>query len=144
MKVGGHILFRSLKGLVDITLETIADRDALLTYRRRWGMVVAVYDDGDDTGLYELRKNESSDILGDNGNWIALSTQSARIQVATLDISFDEQTTFTVPENISISYAVLNGISYKANVDYTITGTTLTWADTELETDDELLLYYQL
>ncbi len=70
MKVGGHILFKSLKGLVDITVETIADRDALLTYRRRWGMVVAVYDDGDDTGLWELRKNESSDVLADNENWI--------------------------------------------------------------------------
>ena len=75
MKIGGDTVFKSLKGLVDITVETIADRDGLLTYRRRWGMVVAVYDDGVNNGHYTLRKGESSDILGDNNNWVFWKTQ---------------------------------------------------------------------
>ena len=69
MKASGALLFKSLKRLVDITVETIADRDALLTYKRRWGMVVAVYNDGADTGFYYLKKGKSTDILGDNNNW---------------------------------------------------------------------------
>ena len=69
MKASGALLFKSLKGLVDITVATIADRDALLTYRRRWGMVVAVYDDGENNGFYYLKKGKNSDILGDNANW---------------------------------------------------------------------------
>jgi hypothetical protein len=140
-KVTGKTLFRNLRTRADISVDTVADRDALLTYRRRWGMVVAVFDDGDDTGLYELRKNHSSNILADNENWVSLGSDT---KITTITIPFDGQTVFTVPENISISYAVLNGITYKADVDYTISGTTLTWADNELETDDELLLYYQL
>ena len=69
MKASGPLLFKSLKRLVDITVKTIAKRDALLTYRRRWGMVVAVYDDGENNGFYYLKKGKNSDILGDNANW---------------------------------------------------------------------------
>ena len=73
--ITGSTLFRNLRTRVDITVATIADRDALLTYRRRWGMVVAVYDDGVNNGHYTLRKGESSDILGDNNNWVFWKTQ---------------------------------------------------------------------
>ncbi len=69
-KVSGAALFRNLKRMVDISVATVEDRDGIMTYRRRWGMVVAVFDDGDDTGLYELRRGHSSDVLGDNDNWI--------------------------------------------------------------------------
>ncbi len=69
-KVSGAALFRNLKRMVDISVPTVAYRDSIKTYRRRWGMVVAVFDDGDDTGLYELRRGHSSDVLSDNENWL--------------------------------------------------------------------------
>ncbi len=84
-KVSGAALFRNLKRMGDIAVATVADRDAIMTYRRRWGMVVAVYDDGDDTGLWELRKNESSDALNDDGNWIRTGGLYKYYQDATPD-----------------------------------------------------------
>ncbi len=66
-KVSGASLSRSLKRMVDITVPTVTDRDAIKTYRRRWGMVVAVYDDGDNDGLYRLIKK--GDDLSSNKNW---------------------------------------------------------------------------
>ena len=85
MKASGPLLFKSLKRLVDITVETIAERNALLTYRRRWGMVVAVYDDGADTGFYYLKKGKSTDILGDNDNWEAWGSGNKYYQDTTPD-----------------------------------------------------------
>ena len=184
MKASGALLFKSLKGLVDITVETIAERDAMLTYRRRWGMVVAVYNDGANNGHYILEKGLSSDILADNANWtkkdlhdrlhainspedhapaegdnrgryvrahpetghIGFSDigelSEVEIQKHTITISADGATTFNVPENIGFNYVSLNGIVYN-QPDYTLVGTQITWGDTELETDDELIMYYQ-
>ena len=69
--IGGRRLSIDLQRRSDITVETIAARDGIQTYRRRWGMVVAVYDDPDteNNGFYYLKKGKSTDILGDNANW---------------------------------------------------------------------------
>ncbi len=69
-KISGHALFHNLLTRVDITVDTAAKRNEIMMYRRRWGMVVAVYDDGLATGLWELRKGHSSDDKNDNGNWV--------------------------------------------------------------------------
>ncbi len=140
-KVSGAALFRNLKRMVDITVATVEDRDSIKTYRRRWGMVVAVFDDGDDTGLYVLEKKNND--ISDNSNWRRLQTDVGGFTSTKLSIATDGQTLFTVPAIEGETYAILNGVQY-TDPDYTIEGTTLTWADDELETDDELVLYYQL
>ena len=85
--ITGSTLFRNLRTRVDITVETIADRDALLTYKRRWGMVVAVYDDPatGNNGFYYLKKGKNSDILGDNNNWEAWGSGNKYYQDTTPD-----------------------------------------------------------
>ena len=60
-------LYRALDKRVDITVQTLAARNDIQTYRRRWGMVVAVYDDGANNGLYVLEKH--NDNRADNTNW---------------------------------------------------------------------------
>ena len=71
--IGGRRLSIDLQRRSDITVETIAARDGIQTYRRRWGMVVAVYDDPakGNNGFYYLKKGKNSHILGDNNNWEA-------------------------------------------------------------------------
>jgi hypothetical protein len=62
-----------------------------------------------------------------------------------LTVSADEQVNFTIPEQSDNdkTYVILNGIRYThVEGDYTIAGTTLTWADTELESGEELLFNY--
>jgi len=44
--ITGAQLFDNLNSRVDISVPTIAARDTILTFRRRWGMLVSVYDDG--------------------------------------------------------------------------------------------------
>ncbi len=70
-RVTPHRLRHGLAHKVDITVATIADRDAIPQYRRRWSMVVGVYDDGSNNGLYILEKN--NDHRSDNSNWERLS-----------------------------------------------------------------------
>ncbi len=80
----------------------------------------------------------------DQVEWITLADLSRdAMRKVLLTIATDEQTVFTVPEGISTSYVILNGVHY-IEPDYEIEGTTLTWADNGLETDDELILYYLL
>jgi hypothetical protein len=52
-----------------LTVRTIADRDSIPAGRRRWKMIVGVYDDGEANGFYALEFGLSSELLGDNGNW---------------------------------------------------------------------------
>ncbi len=72
MKVTPNRLRHSLKYKVDITVATVAERDAIPLYRRRWMMVVGVYDDGVNNGLYILEKG--NDYKSDNDNWERLSS----------------------------------------------------------------------
>ncbi len=65
--VAGKHLSYSLRTRVDVTVENLTDRDAIPTSRRRWYMVVGVYDDGSNNGMYVLEKN--NEVLGDNDNW---------------------------------------------------------------------------
>lgn len=65
----GQTLFRNLRIRVDIIVPTIEARDAIKVYRRRWGMIVYVSDDEDDTGFYYLYKPPGVTDLGDNENW---------------------------------------------------------------------------
>lgn len=60
----------------DITVATLADRDALLTWRRKWSMIVGVYDDPDaaNNTYYSLKYDQNSTDLADNDNWVLLET----------------------------------------------------------------------
>ena len=76
MSVSGEQLYRALRTRVDITVETLAQRNALLTYQRRWGMLVVVYEDPEpaNNGIYKLHK--FNEILADNNNWRPLQIES--------------------------------------------------------------------
>ena len=80
----------------------------------------------------------------DELEWTTLADLSAyRIKRLTLTIVHDEQINFSIPGGITQSHVTLNGLTYTQDADYTISGTTLSWADDEIEQDDELILYYQ-
>ncbi len=76
-RVTGKRLRTSLTHKVDVTVKTLANRDALQLYQRRWGMVVAVYEDGANNGLYVLEKTTSNRV--DNSNWQRIRTQVIRM-----------------------------------------------------------------
>ena len=67
--VTGAEMYQALYTRVEIAVFTKNDRDAIQTYRRKWGMRVFVHSDPDtlNNGLYILRKNNN--VLGDNTNW---------------------------------------------------------------------------
>ena len=69
--VDGIYVLRNIRTRADITVETIANRDAIKTYRRKWWVTVGVYNDPTpvNNGLYVLEYNKSSTSLGDNDNW---------------------------------------------------------------------------
>jgi hypothetical protein len=52
---------------------TLAERDALITARREWGMFVSVYNDGGNNGVYKLEYNYVDTDITNNANWIAFS-----------------------------------------------------------------------
>lgn len=52
-----------------LTVRTIVDRDAIPAWRRKWKMIVGVYDDGQNNGFYSLEFGLTSELLNDNGNW---------------------------------------------------------------------------
>lgn len=60
-----------------ITVQTLAMRDALPTWRRYWKMVVGVYDEGDNSAFYSLEYNLNSGHLIDNANWQRMHTKPA-------------------------------------------------------------------
>lgn len=62
-------LIKRLEAKSDVTVPSLADRDAIQTWRRKWAMVVGVYNDGINNGFYSLEYNKSSTSLIDNGNW---------------------------------------------------------------------------
>ena len=66
--ISSKFLFSILEERVDISVATIAQRDQIETYRRKWGMIVSVYEDGINSGIYYLKRNKNSDVLGDD-NW---------------------------------------------------------------------------
>ena len=58
------------------------------------------------------------------------------------------QTVFTLAlglEEDGLQFVFVNGVVYQLGVDYTLTGTTLTWLDTDflLDTTDCVLVKYQ-
>jgi len=65
----GAVLYESLRLRVDINVETVEDRDNLLTYQRRWGMIVYIIQDDH---YYRLVKK--NDVLSDNENWESIIT----------------------------------------------------------------------
>lgn len=67
--ITGNQLWAALRDRVDVTVPTLADRDALMTYQRRWGMLVYVFADPNpnNNGPYFLKKENN--ILADNTNW---------------------------------------------------------------------------
>lgn len=82
-----------------------------------------------------------------NAGWVAKTNgpiQAVEV-LQVLTISSNGQTVFTLsqaPTSPSISKVTLNGIMYDYLVDYTISGTTLTWTSSiALETSDKLKIY---
>ncbi len=62
-------LVKHLRLRADISVRTLGDLYAIQTFRRKWGVPVAVYDDGANTGLYELVFGLNSEDIRDNANW---------------------------------------------------------------------------
>jgi hypothetical protein len=71
--VSGQQLANYVQAKADITVETIAQRDDIQVWRRKWKMVVGVYNDGVDTAFYSLEYNLNSTDLSDNLNWVAMN-----------------------------------------------------------------------
>ena len=73
-------LLKGLRKRSDITVPTIDDLYAIKKYKRKWGMLVSVYQeidvdaDGSEAGVYELVYDLHSDDIGDNDNWRKLTT----------------------------------------------------------------------
>ncbi len=67
MTLKADIFFRALNALADITVQTVADMHGIKVYRRKWGMQVFVFDDGEDSGMYVLEQKEND--KADNTNW---------------------------------------------------------------------------
>jgi hypothetical protein len=88
MRLGSkYDILKGLRLRADITVRTIAERDAIRTFRRRWGMVVAVYHNEDENdvgiehnGLYKLVHRHYSDVISDNENWVRLEDNTIWIK----------------------------------------------------------------
>lgn len=52
---------------------TLAERDALITARREWGMLVTVYNDGGNNGTYQLTYNYVDTDITNDSNWTLFS-----------------------------------------------------------------------
>ena len=66
--VTGKSLFNTLNSIVDVSVPTVAERDNIQTFRRKWGMIVTVFDDTSaNNGLYILYKKTAN--INDNENW---------------------------------------------------------------------------
>ncbi len=76
----GAVLYESLRLRVDINVETVEDRDNLLTYQRRWGMIVYIIQDDH---YYRLVKK--NDVLSDNENWESIITPFKKTFNSTVD-----------------------------------------------------------
>lgn len=50
--------------------ETIADRNALPEFYRQWGMRYNVYNDGNNSRIYELHYNQVDTDINNNANWL--------------------------------------------------------------------------
>ncbi len=75
-------LIRKLRLMSDISVRSIDELYGIPTYRRKWGVLVAVYDDSDDDddsdiGVYRLVYGLSSSDLKDNDNWEKLDYGSS-------------------------------------------------------------------
>ncbi len=122
----------------DQVFDTLDAMEAYLGNARRYAGQIGVC--RENLGVYVL--NEATDA------WVQVTGDAYTAYV--VDIQEDEQEEFIVPKH-TISYVTLNGLRYITPGDYTIQTeiveeeevTTMTWGDDELETDDELLLYYQ-
>lgn len=53
--------------------ETLDEVYLIITSRRQWGMLVTVYNDGYNNGVYQLKYDYFSNIITDNENWIRTS-----------------------------------------------------------------------
>lgn len=51
------------------SVQNITERNLIFTSRREWGMIVSVYNEGSNNGLYTLTKGRVSNNIDDNGNW---------------------------------------------------------------------------
>lgn len=88
MKASKYDIIKDIRIRSDITVKTIDEMYAIKTYRRKWGMVVAVYDEDTDAdieggginGLYQLVFEKSSDIISDNDNWDKLGEEKVKIE----------------------------------------------------------------
>lgn len=80
---GKELLFH-IRSRSDLSVETIAIRDAIQAWRRRWGMTVGVWDDEDEdnNGIYLLKRGLVSNEVMDNDNWDKMLTVSEVIALS--------------------------------------------------------------
>ena len=100
------------------------------------------------TGTYKnivLTSNPSDNTIGASGGTGTISSSTTASTYQVLTISSNGQTSFTlnsIPTNPNTSNLYLNGVKAIYSIDYTITGTTLTWTGVRLNTSETLEIYY--
>lgn len=73
---------------------TVAERDAVITERREWGMLVTVYNDAspDNNKTYQLTYNHNDTDLSNNNNWTTYNPLGRRVPTEWVDSVLDVRT----------------------------------------------------
>lgn len=112
--------------------ETLAERDAIITARRNWGMLANVWNDGADTGTYQLVYGNVDTDITNNANWTTFnsgSSTSVFFQEAVSGTINSSNVTFTLSNNPTANSLTLYlGRQIQIlGVDYTLSGSTITY-----------------
>lgn len=92
-KSTNYDLLRNLRLGADINVETIADRNNIFLHRRKWGIIVYVYNDPvpENSGFYFLEFGLNSDTLRDNLNW-------SKMEIDETDPIFTAHTVYNIED----------------------------------------------
>ncbi len=89
-------------GRGDKHVSDVATRNAITEDRRKWGMLVHVYDDGLNTKTYQLKLNAVDNDITNNANWVVyasggkLATDSLDLTALVTNVDGDKATNFTL------------------------------------------------
>lgn len=87
---------------------TLASRDALEVWHRKFGMFFTVYNDSNNNGTYVLRYGKTSTNLTDNGNWELFAGASGGNNVKKIDQSINGSGAINLPANCVLLMILVN------------------------------------
>jgi hypothetical protein len=131
-----HIL-KDIRERVDINVSTLSELYKIKTYRRRWGMLAAVYKNGENDGLYELVRGLNSDIISDNLNWRKLTFDGGVSE--SIIFEFDIPDWNVIPNGFYIDFS--HNFDYKVNSEVMDVNQKKVFADTFKVTNNIERLY---